>query len=213
MIRKHSYRMSTAGSCARVASSYRLGRNLEPSPDWLEDIAKESSKHEEWVINDLREEGHIVATTGICPKCPGERHGIHVEIVNPLFLLEGHMDGIIIDPDSSLHGLEIKGLSRFRYASWVKLGWEGFPMFSAQVTCYWHAMPFLKPPFWLIAKNRDTGEKHTTLQMEPPMDIEDIIGRLTWVEASARKDRMVSCDQEPGSPLTKYCRCLDCPSK
>jgi len=215
---KWEYRMSMSGSCSRLISAYRLGKETEPTPDWLEDIAKESERHEEWVVQDLREDGLVILT---CPKCPIcarkglDRHGIHVEIERPLYKLVGHLDGLILESINGpvLHILEIKGLSRFRYKAWIEKGWEAFPAFAHQVTCYMAAAESCSPPLLFVAKNRDTGEKDELQVVEPPMDIREIYEKYDFIEANARAGIQVSCDQEEGSPIAKYCRCLDCPHR
>ena len=217
---KWEYRMSTAGSCSRLLSAYRLGREVEPAPDWLEDIARESERHEEWIVEDLRnDEGLVIATCSKCPVCAAkglDRRGIHVEIDRPLYKLVGHLDGVIIESigaGAKLHVLEVKGLSRFRYGAWINQGWEGFPAFAAQLACYMEAARGCSPPVLFIAKNRDTGEKDEVQVTEPPMDIREIIEKYDWIESNARAGKVVSCDQEKDSPIAKYCRCLDCPHR
>jgi len=219
---KYEYRMSGSGSCSRFTSATRLNREVEKAPDWLEEIAEESSRHEAWVVEDLKKRGLTVAVCDTCPICAAKgliRHGIHVELERPFYKLVGHMDGIIIE-DANLHGgkplmhpLEVKGLSRFRYSAWLKHGWEGFPTFAAQVTCYMNAAEACSPPLVLVAKNRDTGQKNEVMVDEPPMDIEEIFEKYDWIESNARAGTQVSCDQDSASPIAKYCRCLDCPHR
>lgn len=213
-----------SGACSRLVSTLRLGAYVEQAPTWLEEIAKESSKHEEWVISDLQAQGLTIATCTRCPVCAAkglERQGIHVEIDRPLYKLVGHLDGIIIE-DTRVHGksdfpflhpLEIKGLSRFRYAAWLNQGFGGFPAFAAQVTCYMHAAEICTPPLVLIAKNRDTGQKDELQVGEAPVEIEEILEKYDWIEANARAGIVVSCDENPGSPVAKYCRVGDCPHR
>lgn len=231
------YRMSTIGTCVQALSAFRLGAVRPDAPEYLELAAKESRRHEQWIMDELRAEGYIVATCSICRQCRAEggieREGIHAEIRHPMFRVVGHLDAVIIEEmplmgallDEKIpeiaelevlkaHFLEVKALSRYRFAAWKQHGWDAFPTFRDQFTAYWEATKtFCTPPNVFVVKCRDTGEKDIVNVEEPPGDIDEIIERLTWVEGNARAGVQVSCDQERGSPLTKYCWAEDCPYK
>lgn len=166
---KQSYRMSEAGYCVRFLAAKRLNYKPLPEPEFLKLAGKEGSRHEDWIISELIEEGHKIT----------ERQK-EVKLEFPSFDLIGHIDGRADDKV-----LEIKALGRFNFQKFEKARLSAFPQYQAQITCYMEAT---KLPAWLLVKNRDTGGILETVLDSPPLDFQSIYDSLLTVELYALKN-------------------------
>ena len=170
MAEKPTYRMSEAGNCPKVLGAMRL--NYEPLPETKVSlrIMRESSRHEDFVIEDLTSEGYIIT----------DRQK-ELTLETPVLILQGHIDGIArnINDDNKPYLLEIKALGRFTFQKYQSKGLSAFPGYEAQVTCYSEATGL---PILFVVKNRDTGEIIKTELSETLMSFDDILDKLNMVE-------------------------------
>ena len=150
----NEYRMSSAGDCPKALAAERLGYEAVKDSPSLTTIGRESTRHEQWIADDLIESGLILYDGGKCEKCPDERHGIHVELETPIVKLVGHMDRRIL-VDKQYYPLEIKALGRFTFDQFKREKFKAFSGYEAQEICYLEAEG--KPGYYLV-KSRDTGE-------------------------------------------------------
>lgn len=200
MTEKPVYRMSGLGDCPRILSAARLGYEPLPEPDYLRRAAREGSRHEEWIVEDLRAEGWIITD---------QQREVVIEY--PTFRLVGHIDGTIAFTGfqaimGNLHLLEIKALGRFTFDRFAKQGFEAFPHYWAQVQAYGRALQL--PDVYYVVKNRDTGERIEQWVEIPESDASSFnfhINRLKAIELAARKGKLY--EQEPdGSFKCRTCR-------
>jgi len=162
--------MSESGKCPRALSARLLGYVSEPTPEWLETAAKEGTKHEDWIVEELIAEGITVTD---------RQKELLLEFEN--LILTGHVDGIVCTNDNQKL-LEIKTMSAFEFNRWMKTGFDGFPQYLAQITCYLEATQL--PECLYIVKNRSSG--YIDRRVIKPMEgyIDEIISRLTEVAGS-----------------------------
>lgn len=209
---KSLYRMSAVGDCARAIGAARLGKESLKNSEYSEIIMKESSRHESWIIEDLRSLGLQIETGGICPVCLDDRHGIHVQIETPLFDLYGHMDGRV-NIENFIFPLEIKAFGRFTYQDWANNKFKSFPYYKSQIACYMKAEQVNTAMY--VVKNRDTGQKSLnvvgglrfrdwdTIPFDADEEFNAIIKKLNEIEIFAQDGILVDkvCDYD------EYSRC------
>jgi hypothetical protein len=164
--------MSEAGYCARALAAMKRGHEPASRSALSETILKEASAQEGMVVSSLREEGYIVDYR------PDNQE--EVELIHPLFVLKGHLDGRISGNElESEHVLEIKALGRFSYQKFTRKGLEAFPEYKAQISCYMAATGL---PCFFVVKNRDTGQITKTRFESPPIDPQLILNRIARIE-------------------------------
>lgn len=184
------YRMSQLGQCNRVLSALALNYEPLPEPEFLKLAAREGSRHEDWIVEDLQSEGWQVT----------DRQK-EVKLSFPAFELIGHIDGIASRLTGALgecNGdqrlLEIKSMSRFRFGSFASSGFARFQDYAVQITTYHHAISTLSPygplPIFYVVKDRDSG-KRLDLELEkPPLDWEEIYDSIMRTEIYVRKRQL-----------------------
>lgn len=193
------YRASGIYQCKRRLLAVRLGvGGGEEAPPWLEQAAREGSRHEQWIKDDLRATGIVVVDgrdiNGVdedgnelpCPIClerfGDKRYGIHVEIEHrePEFIVFGHMDGRDASIPDIPSVLEVKTFSHFEFERWMRDRWEGFPTYANQLTIYMTADKAVQALY--VAKNRSSGKTVREFLGEPPRNIDDILVHIGVVE-------------------------------
>jgi hypothetical protein len=187
---KPVYRASEAGLCRRVLGAMRLGYEpLPPSPQ-QERIMRESSRHEDWLIEDLLKDGKVV----------WDRQKL-VRIEDRLIAIEGHLDGIIANSAGS-KVLEVKALGRFAFERVKRKGMQN-RQYLYQIAYY---MAATKMPCLLLVKCRDTGEVLSFEFQDLPVKLDDIFAHLNLVEAFAQQFRLLEGEYEEDSEECRYCR-------
>ena len=197
---RYRYGMSSVGKCSRTLSAEMLGLlggSGATEPEYLRLAAREGTRHEAFIREDIEEFGwqSITKKNGTdlyCEFC--DREGYHVEISRPTRLLVGHMDDFNykLDDPAKIHLGEYKALGKFIYEKVTKKGIEYHRTHATQISCYWEAANHL--PIFYVHKSRDTGQMHITIMQEPPYLIDEITERLDVVEASVEKGELAPCD-------------------
>jgi len=192
---KPTYRMSQVGAPPRVLYATRLGMEKLPDPPYLTLAGRESTRHEQWVKEDMREQGYEIEDAEVCPKCLNEfgeeRRGLHVELEYELFRLLGHMDGRL-PVNSHKRILEVKALGRFNFYRFMQNKFAAFPKYADQLTCYFEAEHSEWPALYVV-KCRDTG-RIEPMDTYAPSKMQDIVDKLTFIEAHARIGKLVDCE-------------------
>ena len=177
------FRMSSAGKCPKALWAQRTGVEGEPVPAWLADAAEEGTVQEAIVKDKLRKEGWLIEEGGKCTKCTGHgTKGIHVDMTYGNMFIVGHMDGTATK-DNEKRILEVKTMSQFEFDRWMKGGFDAFPAYAAQLSCYMEAYGLTKALY--AVKNRNNGYLHKTLIDKQPVDFKSVmqqIGRSTAKE-------------------------------
>lgn len=208
-----SYRMSGVGGCALLLGAIRLNYSLAPFSDKTLKIFRESRRHEDWIIEDLRDMGwDIHRATGPCPTCrSGIREGLHVEIHHGTYVLVGHMDGLVLRPGKHVRSpLEVKALGFFSFQKLVKDGIQAFfaanPSYSYQWSSYMFACGANSWPGMYAVKCRDDGRLELYDIEEPPVTLGEVLGRVSFIEYMASKGELPLPDRGG------Y-HCNDCPAR
>ena len=170
-----TYRMSSLGNCPRALSAQ--AQNYEPLPEmeFMKLAAKEGRLHETAVVEDLESEDWRIT----------ERQR-EVKLSFPSFELIGHIDGIALR-DGDRHLLEIKSMSRFRYASFASAGFARFYGYAVQITCYHQAVSL---PIMYVVKDRDSGKRHDLFLARPPLNWGQVYESVLAVEVAVRKKQL-----------------------
>lgn len=196
---KPIYGMSEAGKCPRALSAQRLGYEPEPAPEWLERTAEEGKWHEERIVQliDSDPSGVVIF----------DRQQ-EVALYYPSFSLVGHIDGKITDLNWEVFEgtrlLEIKSMSQFEFDRWMKGGFEAFPQYAAQLTCYMEATGLGECLY--IVKNRNNGYEDRRTIVEPPCKLNiDIIYKLIDVENHVLGNELVLKEFDPNNIECKRC--------
>ena len=201
------YRMSNAGRCPRALSAERLGYIPTSAPPWLETAANEGKLHEKWIIQQLQKD-YIVSE--------GQ---FEVELDYPNFKLVGHIDGVVIERESTnkAYLLEIKTMSQFEFQRWQKEGFSGFSNYADQVSLYLQALragntsiyPMDIKGIFYVIKNRSSGYIWRETIAQPPSDFELVISKLIAVERVVANNVLYEADFDPSSIECKRCNFRD----
>ena len=189
MATKVTFSASRVGSCTRVLSAGLLGYAPTPTPpEQLRYIqaAKDSSRWESLVKEDLRDLGYKFDIGGYCPACG--RDGIHVQLEYPLFTLIGHLDGQMTGEGWG-GPLEIKALNSNGWSKYLSKGLDGFPEYRDQYTAYWAARKDPRKGLYAV-KSKNTSELDIKEMTAPPGNIDAIIERLTYTAAMVRAGKL-----------------------
>ena len=200
---KMQFRMSGAGKCPRALSAELLGYSCEPFPKWLEETAEEGKWHEERIIDELEQGKIAIPGYGkIIVLVVSRQQEQRLEYDS--FVLIGHNEGRAIYADLPSWLLEIKSMSRFEFARWMKEGFVGFPNYLDQVTCYFEATGCKECLY--IVKNRDTGYRDVRIIKKLDNYFETIILRLTSVVESVAKGELYPAEFRSNSIECRRCR-------
>lgn len=171
----HAYRISSLGTCPRALSATRLGYEPLPEPEFLKLAAREGERHEQWVVADLESEGWKIT----------DRQK-EVRLSYPAFELIGHVDGLA-RRNGEQRLLEIKSMSRFRFASFTGAGFTRFREYAFQVTAYQRAVSL---PILYVVKDRDSGKRVNLELDKPPLDWGEVFDTVLTVEVAVRKKQL-----------------------
>lgn len=170
-----TYRISSLGYCPRVLSATALEYEPLPESEFLKLAAREGTRHEQWVVEDLESEGWQVT----------DRQK-EVKLSFPAFELVGHIDGVASrNGDKRL--LEIKSMSRFRYAAFASSGFARFRDYAVQITTYHQAVNL---PILYVVKNRDSGKRLDLDMGTPPLSFDEIYDGVVKTEIYVRKKQL-----------------------
>lgn len=170
-----TYRISTLGHCPRVLSAQALDYQPLPEMAFMKLAAREGERHEDWIIEDLQSEGWQVS----------DRQK-EVRLSFPAFKLIGHIDGVA-SRNGDRRLLEIKSMSRFRFASFSNSGFARFRDYAVQVTAYHQAVNL---PILYVVKDRDSGKRLDLEMDEPPLSWEEVYTSVIGVEIYVRKKQL-----------------------
>ena len=202
-MKKTELRMSGAGKCPRALSAELLGCPCEPFPKWLEETAEEGKWHEERIIDELEQGKIAIPIYGkIIVLAVSRQQEQRLEYDS--FVLTGHIEGKAIYADLPSWLLEIKSMSRFEFARWMKEGFVGFPKYLDQITCYFEATGHEECLY--IVKNRDTGYRDVRIIKKLDNYFETIILRLTGVVESVAKGELYPAEFRSDSIECRRCR-------
>ena len=203
------YWMSSTGDCPKLLTAVHLGYEFPPHSKASETIFREGKRHEDWVIEDLRQEGYEVETNDLCSKC--DREGIHVELGTPLIDLMGHLDGRVKVNGSKLP-LEVKSMGRFQFEKFRAKGFDAFPEYASQERCY---LEVENSPGIYIVKCRDTGEKlRFSIGVELkgfkllPLSLtyDNVLDKLNQVELWVREKTLPPIEYNEKSEQCRWCK-------
>lgn len=169
------YRISSLGNCPRALSAARLGHEPLPEPEFLKLAAREGERHERWVVKDLESEGWKISDR--------QRE---VKLSYPAFKLIGHVDGFA-KRNGEQRLLEIKSMSRFRFASFTSAGFARFREYAFQITTYHRAVNL---PILYVVKDRDSGKRMNLELDTPPLEWEQVYEAVLGVEIAVRKKQL-----------------------
>ncbi len=158
-------RMSESGKCPRALSAQLLGYKTEPAPPWLEQAATEGNWHEKRIKEELRAEGYTVFN---------EQKELKLEF--PEYGLIGHCDGMVAQAGEEVMLLEVKSMSQYEFDRWSKGGFEEFPAYAAQLTCYLESSMLSKALY--IVKNRNSGYTDKRFIYNYPIMIPDVLASI-----------------------------------
>jgi len=200
---KPSFSMSRIGGCTLELSAQLLGHEPKWNPGVLERMnlaAREGTKQEEWIAEELSNQGYILES-GSCQPCG--REGIHVELDLGSYTSKGHVDRFIIESivvGQRLQVVEIKTMSRFQFDKWKRRGFKAFLKYEYQISCYMHATGL---PALYVVKCRDTGQMDLTVLEIPPLELSEIRNHIAGADQYARGRKLGECD---GRDLScQYC--------
>jgi hypothetical protein len=178
---KPVYRASMAGRCLKELFLWRIGtgdmlpRRDESSKTTNKGIlaAREGTRHETWIVEDLLEEGYEIAWAGSEQREMERRY--------KRYIVRSHPDGMIrgLELGDEWHVLECKALNEDRYALWQSARWEGFVGYAHQVSI---EMDLSGAPAYFIVKNRNTGESERLIVASPPIDPKIIYRKFSSIE-------------------------------
>ena len=200
--------VSKAGQCARTMAAQRMNRVPPEVPsERLILAAREGSRHEVWIKEDIEDLGYMSTSKNKTIRCePCGRDGIHVESEYGNIQYVGHMDDVVIDVEKQQAVLgEYKALGRFQVERILRAGLQAHQTYHTQISLYAHMSGYAQA-IWVV-KNRDTGE----LQLvelpkdEPLLDIAVVTERIQNILISAEKGELPECDVPEGSVDTYGC--------
>lgn len=196
-----TYRASGAGSCPRSLFFARLGYQPLPASPFLLRAAREGHRHEEWIREDLEEEG--IKITGVGDEVSVERDGIRIV---------AHLDGRAYYVGERF--IEIKSMSEFQFQKWKKHQFndDEFRAYKYQCTACFEVTA---RPCLYIVKNRSNGEMWRQTYNQPPASIDDVFKHLKFVEESVASMKEPPEECEVDGFVRHTCRwrynCKDAP--
>ena len=189
---KIQFRMSSAGKCPRALSAELLECPCEPKPTWLDKTAEEGNWHEKRIKDELIARGYQVFD-----------EQLELSLGNNYIELTGHIDGKVYTPDKVKQLLEIKSMSQFQFDKWMRVGFDGFPEYLAQIACYFEATQL--PECLYVVKNRNSGYVDTRIIKPIQGYIDDIINHLTEVADSVAEKELFPAEFNSDSVECRRC--------
>lgn len=173
---QNTYRMSSAGKCARALSAQKLGIKAAEAPAWLSRAGDEGKWHEWRLVHQLRDEGYDIYDQQ--KELVIEKNG---------YRLVGHIDGVA-KKGGQVYLLEIKSMSQYEFDRWMKGRFLEFLSYADQITCYMTAGPFTQTLY--LVKNRSSGYIDRDILTGPPSDPDLIFNKLDQVEEWVAKQKL-----------------------
>jgi hypothetical protein len=182
------YRASALGGCARALLLARRGYEAKPPPQSF-------SNAEGTGIFDLGRN----AEDFICDELSKRGFAIHHRQAecdltissDPLIVVRGHIDGLcepgpqVMSPAADFtHLLELKSFGPDYWQRWKSGGFDNFPQYAVQVSCYMHA--FNLRDLCMVIHNHETGEFDISFYEAPPRDLWQIELLVTRTEQLAK---------------------------
>ena len=182
---KWIFRASAVGSSIRELAAAMLGYEPLPAPDYLMAAAAAGNAYELVVKAMLRDQGHRIS---------GEQSQIEIPVGDDA-VIRGHLDSWhIVDEDNTDRILEIKSMSESVFARWVRSGFDSFPEYAAQVTCYMEGAGGRPAVYATI--NRDTNQLLTRILDEPPVPFTEVADRVLRAVQAADEGVLPTCDRK-----------------
>lgn len=212
---KPTFRMSSAGACGKKLSAIILGESSSAPPPWLAQAAEEGNWHEERLKQELRALGCLVT-----------KEQSELVLDYPEFTLIGHIDGAIvlskevlqsfnfnvsyIDTDFNASNkfkeylLEVKTFSFLEHQRWIKGGFEAFPTYAAQSTCYASALN--TDDIVYATKDRSGGARHLYLVKGMRSSMTELVLKLKEVVKYTSQGDLYPAEFDPNSIECRRCQ-------
>lgn len=178
---KPVYRASMAGRCLKELFLWRIGTGkLLPKRDESHDTtdkgmlaAKEGVRHEQWVVEDLMEQGYEIAWAGEDQRELERRY--------KRYIVRSHPDGMIRGKElgEEWRVLECKAMNEDRFALFESMGFDAFHGYAYQLSL---EMDLSGAPAFFVTKNRNTGQIIKHLINVPPVEPKKIYARFSKIE-------------------------------
>ena len=200
---KQVFRMSSSGYCSKRLSAMVLDMAGTAPPPWLAKSAEEGNWHEGRIKQELRDLGCIVIDD--------QRE---LELNYNEFNLVGHIDGLIklsgavldaswfditfvdikrSDIDfSKVMLLEVKSFGFNEYQRWLAGGFDAFPWYASQSTCYERALAADMMAY--AVKDRSGGARRLYIFRGERASMPEIIDKLQTVVAYTSKGQLAPAD-------------------
>jgi len=197
MTSNYVYALSSVGGCPLALSAEALGKLPARSPEVEERLrlaAREGTRQEDWIAEDLISMGYQVGPpAGLCTLCPTGRSGYHVDLDYGDASSTGHIDRFVHGPNGERSMVvEIKTMSRYQYAKYVRRGLKAFPKYLYQISGYMVATGL---PALYAVKCRDTGVMVVEVLEVPPMRYEELRNHVLVAERARRKGELAECHE------------------
>lgn len=188
------YRASSMGMCLTALVASRL--DYKPDrPEFQQKIltnaAKEGNLHEDAISEELKSEyGYRVW---------GSQDSFDMKVI-PGVVVRGHIDGFCIPKGARNHRLlEIKTMSKNRFAKWKRLGSirtrltsDEFSSYGYQISTYMQAHDNM--PVIYVVKNRDSGELTIDELKLPPYPWKEIKKKIIKAEMWVKRGELPTCE-------------------
>lgn len=198
---RYVYRMSSIGLCRRALALLRMGYDRVDPHDFVAMAAEDGRQREPIIIERLKEMGWKV-----------ESRQLEIEIRLPMWIIRGHLDGIIVPGQeqervtdslgnpvrATEHILEIKTMSAARFDKLRKCGFQdpSFRTYAFQISAAMHRLGL---PVLYVIEERETRELFLWLIEEPPYPLHVIYQHIMAAEKAAQTGEAPRCD-EAASP-------------
>lgn len=187
-------RGSEIGHCLRALTAQHLGYEPTEKPKWLERAAREGTRHEEWIREDLREMGYQI-----------DNAQAETELLTDGIRLVGHIDGFFHHRATKQSGLlEIKTMGEYEFRRWRQGRFGVFPSYAWQISAYHAALVegnwlTITDPILYAVKNRSSGYLDLQIIEQPPHSSQAVIDRLTVLRDCVASHVLAEAEYELGS--------------
>ena len=191
------YRASGSGTCLTALVAARLGYQPERSQfaqTTLMNAAKEGNLHEDAIVEELK------ATYSY--RVWGSQDAVELKVI-PNVYLRGHVDGFCIPKGARKERLlEIKTMSKNRFAKWKRLGSIRNKLLSDEFLSYGYQISVYMQAVGLdcvyVVKNRDSGELTIDEFKLPPIDYKIIKKKIIQAEMWTKRHELPPCEASSG---------------
>ena len=194
------YRASATGSCVRalVASmlGYEEGR-YAATQEMLENAAGQGDLLEGHVLERLVEMGYHITQRQLTVEVP----------VLENVIVRGHTDGMTAG-DDGLAGIEVKTMSKDRYAKWLSSGRDlraggEFAKYGYQLATYWRGLNQMYDDkvgrYVYAAIDRNSGQVDVSVLTEPPVPWRAVRQKVMQSHRWVAKGALPPCDITEGA--------------